>query len=181
MIEALVEEGRQARAAAGPRKSIPQSRGGVVPVGGRDFVRLAMAETGCSEAVAVSAVRLIVRRRRLQPGQLRGYLARFGRADRLYWVDRARWLDPATAIGELAEGWGLSRLEAAETAAAGRARALAARAFASAERERVSGLRLLDAELERLCASSPAAASAIAAVGRDLAAISDSDRRGGGR
>ncbi|HZM82855.1 MAG TPA: hypothetical protein VFC19_44630 [Candidatus Limnocylindrales bacterium] len=171
MIEALVEEDRWAHKPAGPRKSIPQTRGGVVPAGGHDFVRLAMAETGCSEAVAVTAVRLIVRRRRPQLGQLRAYLARFSRADRLYWVDRARWVDPATAIGELAAGWGLSRSEAGEAAAAGHARALAARAFAQAERERVGGLRLLDAELARLSASSPAAASVIAAVSRDLEAI----------
>ena len=165
-------EDRQAHKPAGPRKSIPQTHGGVVPAGGHDFVRLAMAETGCSEAVAAAAVRLIVRRRRPQPGRLRGYLARFNRADRLYWVDRARWLDPATAIGELASGWGLSRSEAVEAAAAGRARADAARAFARAERQRVSGLRLLDAELDRLSASSPAAASVIAAVGRGLEPVS---------
>jgi len=126
-----------------------------------------MAETGCSEAVAATAVRLIVRRRRPQLGHLRGYLARFSRADRLYWVNRARWLDPVAAIDELAAGWGLSRSEARDVAAAGRARALAAQAFARAERERVGGLRLLDAELERLRASSPAAASVMASVGRD--------------
>ena len=142
-----------------------------MPVGGHDFVRLAMAETGCSEAVAVTAVRLIVRGRRPQLGRLRGYLARFSRAERLYWVDRARWLDPATAIAELSEGWRPSRSEAGEAAAAGRARSLAAQAFARAERERVGGLQLLDAELERLSASSPAAASVIAAVGRDLDAF----------
>ena len=109
-------------------------------------------------------------------GRLHSYLARFSPADRLYWVDRARWLDPATAISELAAGWGLSRSEASEAAAAGRARAVAARAFARAERERVGGLGLLDAELERLSASSPAAASVIASVGRELAGAG-----GGGR
>ncbi len=63
----------------------------------------------------------------------------------------------------------ISRVDrAVEAAAAGRARAHAARVLARAERERVRGLRLLDAELERLSASSPAAASVIAAVGRDL-------------
>ena len=173
MIEALVVEDRQAHKPAVPRKSIPQTRGGVVPAGGHDFVRLAMAETGCSEAVAVTAVRLIVRKRRPQLSHLHGYLARFSRADRLYWVDRARWLDSAAAIGELAAGWRLSRLEVVEAAAAGRARADAARAFARAERERVGGLRLLDAELKRLSASSPAAASVIAAVGRDLKPVSE--------
>jgi hypothetical protein len=84
----------------------------------------------------------------------------------------------------------VSRSEAAEAAAAGQARALAAKAFAQAERERVGGLRLLDAELERLCANSPAAASVIAAVGRDLATFGgsasaahagDGSPRGGGR
>lgn len=146
-----------------------------MPLAGQDFVRLAIAETGCSQAVAVAAVRLIIQRRRPQPGRLRNYLARFSRAGRAYWVSRARWLDPYAAIESLAAGWGMSRAEAQEVAEAGRARAVAARTFARAERSRMRGMELLDAELERLRAESPAAATIMASVGRDLSAAAGNE------